>query len=72
MVLGHMVLCTHGIMPVVLYVMESIKGWKDFIVMKRPGGERSRLTWPDWPGFWPRIMKFHYDWVFPRIWGFPG
>ena len=32
MVLGHMVLCTHGILPVVLYVMEPIKGWKDFIV----------------------------------------
>ncbi len=34
MVLGYMVLCTHGIMPVVLYVMEPIKGWKDFIVMQ--------------------------------------
>ena len=34
MVLGHMVLCTHSIMPVVLYVMELIKGWKDFIVMQ--------------------------------------
>ena len=32
MVLGHMVLYTHGILPVVLYVMEPIKGWKDFIV----------------------------------------
>ena len=30
--MGHMVLCTHGILPVVLYVMEPIKGWKDFIV----------------------------------------
>ena len=34
MVLGHMVLCTHGILLVVLYVMELIKGWKDFIVMQ--------------------------------------
>ena len=34
MVLGHMVLCTHTILPVVLYVMELIKGWKDFIVMQ--------------------------------------
>ena len=34
MVLGHMVLCTHSILSVVLYVMELIKGWKDFIVMQ--------------------------------------
>ena len=34
MVLGHMVLCTHGILPVVLYLMELIKSWKDFIVRK--------------------------------------
>ncbi len=34
MVLGHMVLCIHSIMPVVLYVMELIKGWKDIIVMQ--------------------------------------
>ena len=34
MVLGHMVLCTHSILPVVLYVMERIKGLKDFIVMQ--------------------------------------
>ena len=34
MVLGHMVLCTHSIMPIVLYVIELIKGWKDFIVMQ--------------------------------------
>jgi len=40
MVLGHMVLCTHGILHVVLYVMEPIKCSKDFIVMQRPGGER--------------------------------
>ena len=40
MVLGHMVLCTHGILPMVLYVMEPIKGSKDFIVRKMPGGKR--------------------------------
>jgi len=34
MILGHMVLCTHIILHVVLYVMELIKGWKDFIVMQ--------------------------------------
>jgi len=34
MVLGHMVFCTHGILPTVLYVMELIKSWKDFIVMQ--------------------------------------
>ena len=34
MVLGHMVLCTHGILSMVLYVMEHIKSWKDFIVMQ--------------------------------------
>lgn len=34
MVLGHMVLCTYGILSVVLYVMEIIKCWKDFIVMQ--------------------------------------
>ena len=34
MVLGHMVLYTHSILPVVLYVMELIKGCKDFIVMQ--------------------------------------
>ena len=32
MVLGHMVLCTYSILSVVLYVMERIKGWKDFTV----------------------------------------
>ena len=34
MVLGHMVLRTHSILLVVLYVMELIKGRKDFIVMQ--------------------------------------
>ena len=34
MVLGHMVLCTHSILPVVIYVMELIKDWNDFIVMQ--------------------------------------
>ena len=34
MVLGHMVLCTHSILHMVLYVMELIKGSKDFIVMQ--------------------------------------
>jgi len=33
MVLGHMVLCTHGFLHVILHVMEPIKGWEDFIVM---------------------------------------
>jgi len=28
LVLGHMVLCTHGFMPMVLLVMEPIKGGK--------------------------------------------
>ena len=34
MVLGHIVLCTHSILPMVLYEMELIQGWKDFIVMQ--------------------------------------
>ncbi len=46
MVLGHMLLCTHSILPVVFYVMELIKVWKDFIVVQDPevSGEGS-LGW---------------------------
>jgi len=30
---GHMVLCTHDFLPMVLPIKELIKGWEDFFVM---------------------------------------
>ena len=60
MVLGHMVLCTHGILPVVLYVMELIKSWKDFIVRQdlevSSEGSLGRIG----QGFVQWLMKFHW------------
>jgi len=30
---GHVVLCAHGFIPIVLHIMKPIKGQEDFIVM---------------------------------------
>ena len=67
--LGHMVLCTHGFQLMVLHVMEPIKGFEEFIVMKAwMWAVKAHLA--GLARVLAKANEISLGWVFTEVWGF--
>ena len=71
MVLGHMVLCTHGFLAHGIAYNGAYKSWEDFIVMQGLEVSDEDSLGQIGQGFWPMVNEISLVGFFPGFGVFP-